>query len=122
MSEPASSLVIPPTAEKVAGKRKVKAPPPKHVPQRTCVACRSHDAKRGLLRLVRISPGQIEVDETGKKNGRGAYLCRVKECWEVGLARKTLDQALKTTLDPETRARLKVYGESLPERSAVAMQ
>lgn len=96
-----------------------KGPRPKHVPQRTCVACRTHDAKRGLVRLVRTPEGAVEVDEIGKKNGRGAYLCRVRECWEVGLAKKVLDSALKVTISPEDRAKLKVYGESLPERSAV---
>ena len=68
---------------------------PKHVPQRTCIACRSHDAKRGLVRVVRTTEGTVEVDETGKKNGRGAYLCRYRDCWEAGVDRKTLDNALK---------------------------
>jgi predicted RNA-binding protein YlxR (DUF448 family) len=96
-----------------------KGPRPKHVPQRTCIACRSHDAKRGLVRIVRTPSGTVEVDETGKKNGRGAYLCRTRECWETGLARKALENALKVPIDPENRARLKSFGESLPGRSAV---
>ncbi len=96
-----------------------KGPRPKHVPQRTCIACRSHDVKRGLQRIVRTPQGTIELDETGKKNGRGAYLCRTRECWEIGLGRKALDNALKVSLDPETRARLKSFGESLPGRSAI---
>src|SRR4051812_22477496 len=86
-------------------------PRPKHVLQRTCIACRSHDAKRGLVRIVRTPTGTVEVDETGKKNGRGAYLCRIGECWETGLARKALENALKVPLDPETRARLKVLAK-----------
>ena len=95
---------------------------PKHVPQRICIACRSHDAKRGLVRIVRTTSGTVEVDETGKKNGRGAYLCRVRECWETGLARKALENALKVPIDPESRARLKSFGESLPGRSAVEVE
>lgn len=95
---------------------------PKHVPQRTCIACRSHDAKRGLVRLVRTPEGTVEVDETGKKNGRGAYLCRTRECWEAGLGRRALDNALKMQLEAENRARLKSYGETLPERSAVEVE
>lgn len=99
-----------------------KGPRPKHVPVRTCIACRTHDAKRGLIRLVRTPEGTVEVDETGKKNGRGAYLCRVRECWEVGLNRKALDNALKMQINPENRAVLKSYGESLPGRSAIQTQ
>ena len=95
---------------------------PKHVPQRTCIACRSHDAKRGLVRVVRTPEGTVEVDETGKKNGRGAYLCRYRDCWEAGVARKALDNALKIQIDPESRIRLKSYGESLPERSAADVE
>src|SRR5947209_1216587 len=72
-----------------------KGPRPKHVPVRTCIACRTSDAKRGLIRLVRTPEGSVEIDETGKKAGRGAYLCRVRECWEIGLAKKALDNALK---------------------------
>lgn len=95
---------------------------PKHVPQRTCIACRSHDAKRGLVRIVRTPEGTVEVDETGKKNGRGAYLCRNRQCWETGVGRKALDNALKIQIDPESRTRLKSYGESLPERSAADVE
>lgn len=101
-----------------AGTKAQKGMRPKHVPQRTCIACRSHDAKRGLVRVVRMPDGTVEVDETGKKNGRGAYLCRYRDCWETGIARKALDNALKVQVDPESRSRLKSYGESLPERSA----
>jgi predicted RNA-binding protein YlxR (DUF448 family) len=99
-----------------------KGPRPKHVPQRTCVACRTVDAKRGMLRLVRTPEGQIEIDETGKKGGRGAYLCRVRDCWESGLTKKGLDRALKIIIDPETRGRLKSFGDTLPERSAVEVE
>lgn len=89
----------------------------KHIPQRTCVACRTHDAKRGLVRIVRTPQGTVEVDETGKKNGRGAYLCRTRECWDAGLNRKALENALKTAIPPESKATLKLYGESLPSRN-----
>ncbi len=95
---------------------------PKHVPQRLCIACRSHDAKRGLMRIVRTPQGTVELDETGKKNGRGAYLCRVRECWESGLNRKALENALKVQIDPENRALLRSYGEKLPERNAIAAE
>jgi hypothetical protein len=103
------------STEKQAKKKKLLRP--KHVPQRTCIACRSSDAKRQLLRIVRTPDGQVEIDPTGKKNGRGAYLCKIKGCWEIGLNKKALDNALKITIDPQTRAKLKAFGAELPEKA-----
>ena len=68
-----------------------KGPRPKHVPQRTCVACKTTGAKRGLVRVVRLTDGSVEVDESGKKSGRGAYLCRTTECWDKALKSKLLE-------------------------------
>ena len=48
----------------------------RHIPQRTCVGCRTTTAKRQFVRIVRTAAGRVEVDLTGKKAGRGAYLCR----------------------------------------------
>src|ERR671916_796064 len=50
--------------------------PLRHIPERTCVACRSPRPKRELVRVVRAPDGTVTVDDTGKKSGRGAYLCR----------------------------------------------
>jgi uncharacterized protein len=110
----------PNAAQASAQPKKQQALRKKHVPQRTCVACRTHDAKRGLVRLVRTPEGNVEVDETGKKNGRGAYLCRTRECWETGLNKRALDNALKTQISPESRAALKEYGAKLPSRNETA--
>ena len=85
----------------------------KHVPQRTCIACRKVKAKRELIRLVRISDGSVEVDTGGKKAGRGAYLCREAECWETGFKSGRLEYNLKTTLTPENRDRLIKAGQDL---------
>jgi predicted RNA-binding protein YlxR (DUF448 family) len=102
--------------------KKPKGPRPKHVPQRTCIACRSTDAKRGFIRLVRTPEGKVEIDPTGKKAGRGAYLCSVSECWKKGLEKKAVENALKVTIDLETRQHLREFGEALPERSAVEVE
>ncbi len=67
----------------------------KHVPQRTCIGCRQPRAKRELIRLVRTPEGQLVVDETGKQNGRGAYLCRQRSCWESALKGNQIRRALK---------------------------
>jgi len=86
---------------------------PRHVPQRTCVACRTTGAKRGLVRVVRSSEGRVEVDETGKKPGRGAYLCRTRECWDRALKGKVLEYALKTAITAEDKVALQAYAASL---------
>jgi predicted RNA-binding protein YlxR (DUF448 family) len=88
---------------------------PKHVPIRTCVACRQTSVKRALVRLVRDPAGVVDIDPTGKRNGRGAYLCPGRQCWELALRRGALARALKTTLRPEDRERLLQYSATLPE-------
>jgi predicted RNA-binding protein YlxR (DUF448 family) len=90
---------------------------PKHIPQRTCVGCRTVLAKRTLTRIVR-QPDVVFVDHTGKMNGRGAYLHDQKSCWEKGL-KGGLANALKVTLTTEDRQMLEKYMANLPEESAV---
>ena len=87
----------------------------KHVPQRTCVACRTVRSKRELVRVVRTSDGAVMVDETGKRSGRGAYLCRQRVCWKTALERGQLERALKVTLVAETKAQLREYAAGLPQ-------
>ena len=87
----------------------------KHIPQRTCVACRKVKAKRELIRVVRVSDDSVEVDSGGKKAGRGAYLCRTRECWQIGLKGNRLEHALRTTLTQDNREQLIRYGEGLGE-------
>jgi predicted RNA-binding protein YlxR (DUF448 family) len=92
---------------------------PKHVPQRTCVGCRTVLAKRTLTRIVRQPDGLI-IDPSGKLNGRGAYLHNQKSCWERGL-KGGLANALKVTLTAEDRHRLENYMASLPEESVASL-
>ncbi|MBC7077075.1 MAG: RNase P modulator RnpM [Anaerolineae bacterium] len=92
---------------------------PKHIPMRTCVACRQTQPKRALVRVVRTPEGQIVIDPTGKRAGRGAYLCRRRSCWELALKRGSLEHALKTTLSEEERAQLRAHMESMPEEAGV---
>ncbi len=95
---------------------------PKHVPQRMCVACRERDAKRALIRVVRTPEGPVEIDPTGKRNGRGAYLCDRPGCWERALKTNMLDRALNTTMTPEGLGHLQHYAEGLPTSSDGAEQ
>ena len=85
----------------------------KHIPQRTCVACRKVKTKQELIRLVRVSDGSVEVDTDGKKAGRGAYLCRSQGCWEVGLRGSQLEHVLQTTLTQDNREQLIRCGKDL---------
>src|SRR4051812_22524979 len=92
-----------------SGPRK-RAPQPKRVPQRTCVGCHTILSKRQLVRLVRTPQGAVEIDPTGKAQGRGAYLHDRRACWQKALAGGILDHALKVTLTEADRTRLRVHG------------
>jgi hypothetical protein len=87
------------------------APPVKHVPQRTCVGCRTVLAKRQLVRIVRTADGAL-IDPTGKRAGRGAYLHDRRSCWEAAL-RGGLAHALKTELTTADRERLEAFASAL---------
>jgi predicted RNA-binding protein YlxR (DUF448 family) len=91
--------------------RRKRAPQPRRVPQRTCVGCHTVLAKRQLVRLVRTPQGAVEIDPTGKAQGRGAYLHDRQECWKRALASGALDHALKITLTEADRTRLRAHGE-----------
>ncbi|MCS6840601.1 MAG: YlxR family protein [Roseiflexus sp.] len=102
------------TVTQTTGKKR-KGPRPKHVPQRTCVACRRTDAKRALIRLVRDAGGRVQIDPTGKRNGRGAYLCHDPTCWEQAIRRHALERALRiSVLHPDDAAALEAYAHTLP--------
>ncbi|MBI5957764.1 MAG: YlxR family protein [Chloroflexi bacterium] len=79
----------------------------KHIPQRTCVVCRSTADKRSLVRLVRVADEGVVLDLTGKRNGRGAYLCDQPACWDRALATDVLAKALRTTLSDTDRERIR---------------
>ena len=88
---------------------------PRRVPQRTCVACRSTSGKRDFVRIVRTPAGAIEVDETGKRAGRGAYLCANPACWAEALKKGRLDSALRVKLSADDRLRLSQYATTIRE-------
>jgi uncharacterized protein len=100
---------------KVSGKT---GKPPKHIPQRTCVGCRTVLPKRSLLRLVR-QPEGVQVDLTGKLAGRGAYLHNRRSCWEKGL-KGPLAHALKVTLTAADTQFLRQFMQTLPEEAGDA--
>lgn len=83
-------------------------PTRKHVPIRTCVVCREKAGKRQLTRVVRTADG-LQVDPTGKLNGRGAYLCDQSRCWQTAAQTDVLAKALRTTLTDDDRERLRQF-------------
>jgi uncharacterized protein len=95
-------------------------PRPKRQPVRTCVACRTTGGKRGLLRVVRVTARpdggdagaaaktvRVELDPTGKKNGRGAYVCPTLACVQTALKRKALERSLKTPITEDVATALR---------------
>lgn len=61
-----------------------------------CIGCQEMFNKKDLLRIVKAPDGEITLDSTGKKTGRGAYLCSKKECLNKSITTKRLDKAFKT--------------------------
>ncbi len=74
----------------------------KKQPMRMCVACRNMREKRSLMRLVRMPDGTISYDASGKAAGRGAYLCRDRECIERAKKIRAIERALEVKPDWET--------------------
>jgi uncharacterized protein len=103
-------------------KNKTQALPVKHIPQRTCVACRKTTVKRELVRVIRVSSGDVEVDLTGKKSGRGAYLCANLKCWETALDTGRLGYALRMTIKRENRDELVNYARGLDNNEGSVSQ
>lgn len=95
-----------------------KGPRPKHVPRRTCVACRESDDKRSLTRIVRTPDGVVQIDLTGKKNGRGAYLCDRPACWARAIETNVLSRALNVELSEDALKSLREFAATLPESPA----
>lgn len=77
----------------------------KKLPQRTCIGCNTQKLKKDLIRIVKDKDGNINIDRTGKMNGRGAYLCKNKECLEKAIKSKKIEKIFEIKIDE------KVYEE-----------
>ena len=73
----------------------------KTIPMRQCMGCRERRAKRELLRVVRMTDGNVSLDFSGKLNGRGAYICPDPECLKKARKSRALDRSLEVEI-PET--------------------
>ena len=69
----------------------------KKIPMRTCIACKANKPKKELIRVVK-SGDQIQLDRTGKLNGRGAYICPSKECLAKAIKNKGLERSFKQSI------------------------
>lgn len=84
---------------------------PKKIPQRMCLGCREHKEKKELVRVVRSPEGEVSVDLTGRKNGRGAYICRSKECLKKARKQKAISKALNCEITDEVFEQLLIQIE-----------
>ena len=71
------------------------------IPARQCVGCQEQKPKRNMLRVVLTPTGEVVIDPTGKRAGRGAYICNSRACFDQARKRKALERGLKTQLAPE---------------------
>ena len=78
----------------------------KKIPLRKCIGCNTSKDKRELIRVVRNAEGEISIDTTGKKPGRGAYICKDAECLKLAKKGKKLDKAFEVAISDEIYARL----------------
>lgn len=74
---------------------------PKRLPQRQCAGCGERKDKKELIRVVRTPEGEICLDDTGRKNGRGAYLCRNVECLKKAAKKRSLERSLQVAIPAE---------------------
>jgi len=87
---------------------------PKHIPLRSCVSCHETKPKRELLRIVRTPDNHVMIDATGKKSGRGAYLCARLSCWENAIKQRRLEHEFELTISDEDRVGLDAFIATLP--------
>ena len=79
----------------------------KKIPERMCIGCREQKEKQCLCRIVRDKDGSISFDSTGKKPGRGAYICKDISCFEKAIKSKAFDRALNMPLNDDVISQLK---------------
>jgi uncharacterized protein len=79
----------------------------KKIPMRKCVGCGEPKMKKELIRIVALPTGEIEVDKTGKKSGRGVYICDNPACFEAAYKNHGLERSLKRPVSDDVYQSLK---------------
>ena len=87
----------------------------KKVPQRQCIGCGEMKSKRDLIRVLKTTDGQITIDATGRKNGRGAYLCPSMDCFKKAVKGKGLERSFKMAIPKEVYESLEKEMEQLDQ-------
>ena len=87
----------------------------KKIPQRSCIGCGLKRDKSDLLRIVRSPEGEFSLDPSGRKNGRGAYICKDPACLEKAEKRKALQRSFKAEADSRIYQQLREELEQLAE-------
>ena len=78
----------------------------KKIPERRCVGCAGHFPKNSLIRILRTPEGEIILDESGKKSGRGAYICKSAACLAMARKARRLERSLECSIPAEVYDRL----------------
>ena len=91
---------------------------PKKIPMRMCVGCREMKPKKELLRVVRSPEGEISFDLTGRKPGRGAYVCHSSECLLRAIKQKQLERTFSAPISDEVRDALTEQIADIPKETA----
>jgi len=84
----------------------------KKIPIRTCIGCNESKPKRELIRIVKTSDGDVSIDLTGKKNGRGAYICPSVSCLEKAIKTKRLSRAFEMPIENELYEKMRTEIEA----------
>ncbi len=96
---------------------KKKGGAPKKIPERRCVGCQGTFPKKELIRVVRSPEGEISIDFTGKKSGRGAYICKNEACFKkarkTGIIRRALECEISDEIYDELLKEIKLEEERL---------
>jgi len=85
----------------------------KKVPMRQCVGCGEMKSKKDLLRVIKTPEEEIVLDATGRKNGRGAYICASMDCLKTARQRKGLERSLKVAIPQEVYESLEQEMENI---------
>ena len=96
-------------------RQKVSKVKTRKIPQRMCLGCQESRPKRELIRIVRSPEGEFSVDTTGKKPGRGAYICPKMECFNAARKSKGLERSFKSPIDKSVYELLEQQLKELPE-------
>lgn len=86
------------------------------IPMRQCTGCREMKSKKEMIRVLKTAEDEIVLDATGKKNGRGAYLCFSKDCLEKAMKSHGLERSLKASIPEEVYQNLKKEFEAIDKQ------